>query len=158
MAIDPSLWSDLQATFKEDIRATGQLEDVLVHERAALEHRDYRSFQDLLQQKQSLLGLLERHAGARQQRLHQAGFRDERSTLQAAENEAPQLAQTWHELGAQWRHCQELNAVNERIAQRTRLVVSHMLDMLRGRHQQGNIYTQNGGTRSTSSGQSITSA
>ena len=158
MAIDPALWSELQATFQEDIRATGQLEDVLVHERAALEHRDYKTFQALASQKHGLLGLLERHAVARQQRLQQAGFRYVCSTLHSADEEAPQVAQTWRELGEQWKHCQELNEVNERIAQRTRLVVNHMLDMLRGRQSQGNIYTQSGGTKSTGYGQRITSA
>ncbi|WP_101760000.1 flagella synthesis protein FlgN [Oceanicoccus sp. KOV_DT_Chl] len=144
MAPYQALWSELEDTFKLDLPTTTQLLEVLQQERASLEQRDYDLFQKLIGQKQQLLKQLESHSQTRQKLLLEAGFIDESSTLDAAEEHAPLVAKAWRKLGEQWSQCQELNEVNERIAKRTRLVVGQILDLLRGNTHQPKLYTNKG--------------
>ncbi|MFA7553455.1 MAG: flagellar protein FlgN [Spongiibacteraceae bacterium] len=152
------LWSELEQTFNHDIHATSQLLELLQQERAALEDRQYDQFQQLLAHKQQLLTELETHALARQQLLQKAGFNDESSTLEAADHQAPQVAKAWRQLREEWIHCQQLNEVNDRIAKRTHIVVGQMLDLLRGKTTQDELYTSKGNTSNAASGRTITNA
>ncbi len=127
-------------------------------ERKALEKRDYDHFQQILTDKQPLLERLENHAHTRRELVQAAGFSDEPSTLSAADRQAPAVARVWRQLGEQWQTCQELNAVNERIAQRTRLVVGQILDLLRGTAGDTKLYDSKGGTRHAGGGHKITNA
>ncbi len=158
MATNQNLWAQLDATFQQDIPATTELLDLLQCERKALEKRDYEDFQQIFNNKQPLLELLQKHATTRQQLLAGAGFKDEPSTLIAAEQHAPHVAKAWHKLGKQWTRCQELNEINERIAKRTRLVVGQIMDLLRGQQGEARLYTGKGNTSSNGGGRTITSA
>jgi flagellar biosynthesis/type III secretory pathway chaperone len=77
--------------------------------------------------------------------------------LEAAKQQAPVVSKAWSQLADIWQQCQEMNAVNERIAQRSRLVVNQLLDTLRGDQQQ-KIYTANGDTQQSGLGRRISSA
>lgn len=152
------LWTELHTVFNKDIPATAQLLTLLQNERKALETRNYEEFQDIIGKKQSLLTSLENHSQIRQQLLQNAGFKDEAATLKAADQHAPIVANAWRLLGEQWASCQELNEINERIASRTRLVVSQILDLLRGQNTKEKLYDGKGNTNNSSAGRSITSA
>jgi flagellar biosynthesis/type III secretory pathway chaperone len=156
--IPNSVWTGLNTTFEQDLPATAQLLALLQRERETLEARNYQEFQTIIDHKQKLLSLLEHHTGIRQQLLQQAGLVDEASTLKAAHQQAPAVAESWQKLGKQWARCQELNEINERIAQRTRLVVGQVLDLLRGQNKQEKLYDVRGYTNNSNSGRSITSA
>lgn len=158
MTTHNQLWSSLQATFIEDLKTTRQLRDILKRERNSLEVRNYDAFQQIVSEKSPLLEALQRHSHTRQQLLQAAGFKDEPATLQVAKQQAPIVAKAWHHLAEQWANCQEMSAINEGIVQRTRLVVNQTLDMLRGKSEQNNLYSQSGSTTSTAPGRSITSA
>ena len=158
MASEHALWSQLNHTLESDLTTTGQLLDLLNRERQSLEQRDYQTFQQLLREKQSLLQHLENQSKQRQQLLKAAGFSDETSTLQAADHYAPAVAQAWRSLVEQWKRCQELNAVNERIAQRTRLVANRILDILRGSRGGTRLYDNKGSAHTSGGGGTITSA
>lgn len=153
-----TLWAELRTIFNKDIPATAQLLTLLQNERKALEIRNYDEFQDIIGKKQALLATLENHAKIRQQILQNAGFNDEATTLKAADQQAPTVAKAWRLLGEQWANCQELNEINERIANRTRLVVSQILDLLRGQNTKEKLYDGKGNTNNSSAGRSITSA
>ncbi len=152
------LWLELNETFQQDLPATINLLNTLKLERTALEQRDYDTFEKIIVDKQTLLNTLETNANARRSLLQQAGFTDESATLKAVEQEAPSVAKAWHQLGEQWKQCQQLNEVNERIAKRTRLVVGQLLDILRGHNSHSKLYNSKGDARRTSSGRTITSA
>jgi flagella synthesis protein FlgN len=158
MSNNQRLWVELSAIFEQDIPTTSQLLDLLQQERSALETRNYDQFQHIIAQKQELVAQLESHSNNRQQLLLEAGFTDEPKTLSAADSQAPAVAKAWRQLGEQWRHCQELNEINERIAKRTRLVVGQVLDLLRGQNNSAKLYTSTGDAKNTSSGRTITSA
>ena len=158
MALNQGLWTELRQIFEQDIPNTAELLDLLKRERSALEKRDYNDFQQIISSKHTLLQILESHAKSRQQLLLAAGFDDEPSTLAAAEKQAPWVAKAWRSLGEQWKACQELNEINERIARRTRLVVGQILELLRGTSGEAKVYDNKGGTKSTGGGHTITSA
>ena len=155
---DSTLWSDIEATFGHDIRATAKLLDLLQRERKALEQRNYEEFQNIIGQKQPLLGILEYHANTRQQLLTAAGYDNEQATLDAADIQAPAVAKAWRKLADEWKQCQNLNEVNERIAKRTRLVVNQMLDVLHGQNSRNKLYTSSGDAKTTTAGRPISSA
>jgi flagella synthesis protein FlgN len=156
--LNPALWDQLQAIFNLDIPVTTLLINLLENERKALEKRNYNDFQTIIDSKQAPLEQLEKHASVRQQLLTQAGFKDEKTTLEAAEQYAPAVAKAWRKLGEQWAHCQQLNETNERITKRTRLVTGHILELLRGQNNQQKLYDDKGNAHNTGAGRSITSA
>lgn len=158
MASSPLLWSELQSTFQKDLPITVQLLKLLKQERTALENRDYDNFQQLLKTKNGMIKQLKQHADNRSHALQAAGLNDEEHTLSTAEQEAPIVARSWRQLAKQWDECQQLNAVNERILQRTKLVVSQTLDLIRGANNQQKLYDTKGITNNQAMGRSITSA
>ena len=158
MTTSAQLWSELQSTFLKDLPATVQLNQILDQERSALESRDYDNFQSLLTTKKALINQLKQHADSRMHALQAAGFDDEATTLAAAEIAAPVIARSWQQLAQQWQQCQHLNAVNERILQRTQLVVSQTLDILRGANSSNRLYDTKGITNNSATGRTITSA
>lgn len=158
MATSPQLWSELQSTFQKDLPQTVQLHKLLIEERTALESRDYETFQALLKNKNTLIAGLKQHAGTRMHALQAAGLQDEKNTLIAAEKEAPSVAKAWRQLAKQWDECQHLNAVNERILQRTRLVVTQTLDLIRGNNGANRLYDGKGRSNNSALGRTITSA
>lgn len=158
MATSQQLWAELQSTFQKDLPLTVKLHQLLQQERSALESRQYDDFQALLKQKNQLLSTLKKSADHRSHAFQAAGLTDEESTLAAAEREAPIVARAWRQLAKQWDECQHLNAVNERIVQRTKMVVSQTLDLIRGANNQQKLYDTKGMPDNISTGRSITSA
>lgn len=158
MTVNQPDWAQLNSTFEQDLKITKQLMDRLRDERLALETRHYERFQQLTGEKQTLLGLLESHMERRRQWFISAGLNDEKSALAAAKQQAPSIAKQWHALAQQWAQCQQLNEVNQQIANRTHAVVGKMLDVLRGQTRQQPLYTNKGDTEAGSSGRTISSA
>jgi flagella synthesis protein FlgN len=160
MTTPPQLWAELQSTFQKDLPATTELLSLLEQERSALETRDYDVFQQLLDNKKRLLAQLRNNSNTRTHALQAAGFNvnDEASALAIASKEAPATAKAWNNLSDQWKDCQHLNAVNERVMQRTKLVVSQTLSLLRGVTDQDKLYDPKGMASNSSTGRTITSA
>lgn len=152
------LWSEIQATFKKDLPATVALYKLLTQERSALENRDYDALKDVTKNKMLLINALKNNANTRMHALQTAGFKDEKTTLEAAEQQAPIVAKSWRQLAKQWAECQHLNTVNEHIVQRTRLVVNQTLDLLRGANNQNRLYNTKGMTDSGGTGRTISNA
>ena len=158
MAIAQSLWTELGAALEQASLATRQLKQLLEQEREALEQRDYETFQRLISDKHQALTQLEHNTASRQQLLLSAGFEDESNALAAAQQQAPTIANAWQLLEREWRTCQELNEINDRIAQRTRLVVGQVLDALRGHSGSSKLYNHKGNTQHSGSGRTISNA
>lgn len=158
MATSPQMWAEIQSTFQKDLPITVKLQKLLNQERTALENREYDDFQLRIKAKNQLVNELKKHADARIHALQAAGLTNEEEALAAAELEAPIVARSWRQLAKQWEDCQHHNAVNERIVQRTKLVVSQTLDLIRGVTQQQKLYDTKGMPDNIATGRSITSA
>lgn len=147
-------WNQLAEGLARDAATTVNLAELLREERQLLGSRDYARYPQLLQDKQALLQSLEQGLLARRQWLTQAGFSDERAALDAATEQAPETASQWRQLAQQWQACQEYNRGNEQIAQRTRLVVGRVLDLLRGGSAPA-LYDASGRARNHGPGQRL---
>lgn len=158
MATPQVHWAEITRNLEQNIPITHELLQLLEQERESLESREYQQFQKITSQKFQALQQLEQSNHSRQQLMIQAGFVDEASAYQHAQQHRPALAKAWRQLGKQWQRCRELNEINERISRRTRLVVGQVLDQLRGQTGSTMLYTGKGNTDTRSGGQTITSA
>lgn len=153
-----TLWQNLDQSFQQDMAATRELALILKKERTALEERNYEAFQKFIAAKNPLITQLEEHHVRRQKMLAAAGIADENAALELVKREQAPVAERWLQLAAQWQECQRLNEINDRIAQRTRLVVGQILGLLRGQSGQTPLYTNQGSTTASAPGRTITSA
>lgn len=151
-------WSLLQQSLQQDIETSQHLLHLMRQERDALQTRDYAAFEALIQPKQILLAQLEQHAAARRDWLAQQRIDSDAAALQLAHKEVPAVAALWHQAAEIWGECQTENQINEQICRRTRTVVEHMLDVLRGQHPQGGVYDAKGIAQRGASGRTISSA
>lgn len=148
-------WPQLAAQLAGDATTTAELIQLLESERQCLAERDYQRFQQLLENKRMLLAALENGQRQRLAWLQRSGFTNESAALQAATSAAPEVAAQWRELASAWQQCQDLNQGNEQIAQRTRLLVGRVLDMLRGSGGESTLYDASGRARASGPGQPI---
>lgn len=151
-------WSALQQTLQQDTESSQQLLQLMLDERKALEERDYTAFEALIKPKQTLLAQLEQNVAARRAWLSQHRIANDTDALQLAETEAPETAAYWRSTADIWRECQTANQINEQISRRTRAIVGHVLDALRGQHQQSAVYDAKGMADRGSSGRIISNA
>jgi flagellar biosynthesis/type III secretory pathway chaperone len=157
MAQHPTDWSQLDQSLHHDAGLTAQLLDLLEQERRALESRHYQHFDQLLGDKQRLVGELEQGAETRRQWLAAHGFADDAAALARAQAEAPEVGERWRAAAAQWRECQRANDLNEQICRRTRIVVEQVLDILHGQPGQSSTYDASGLSQRPHSRRTITS-
>lgn len=148
-------WAMLGRQLDQDHAIAAALIQLLQEERQALAERDYPRFEQLLATKTRHLQCLEQGQQQRRQWLQHTGLPSERAALEQAEIAAPEIAMRWHELAAAWQECQQLNQGNEQIAQRTRLVVNRVLDLLHGNSGGTMLYDATGQTRARGTGQPL---
>lgn len=147
-------WPELERSLTRDGELGEQLEALLGDERAALEQRDYARFEQLVGRKQQLVTALEQNADLRRRWLATKGFATEAAALARAGQEVPALAETWRQLAGRWQRCQDANQVNEQICARTRVVVTRMLEILRG-DSGGGTYDASGAARRLEQGRRL---
>jgi flagellar biosynthesis/type III secretory pathway chaperone len=151
-------WFEFDLFLQRDIELSQQLLAALQQERQALETRKYQRFEELLNEKQTLIGKLEKNTLQRRSWLSQRGFANEASALQAAQSAAQEVAERWDNAAVLWRDCQTANQINEQICRRTKVVVESVLDVLRGQHGQKATYNAQGLAQRSNAGRTITSA
>lgn len=151
-------WSQLDRSLQRDTQLSREVLEVMERERESLEQRQYEQFEQLLGEKQRLIAALEQSSQARRRWLGGMGFADDARALEAAREQAPEVADSWHQAAELWRECQRANQINEQICQRTRVVVERVLDILRGQPGQGATYDAKGVPHHQDSGRTITNA
>ena len=151
-------WSPLAQSLETDTAVTEQLRQLLAEERLQLEERRYEQFETLLGQKLELLTTLETNAKSRRDQLATLGIHSETEALALLIDQAPDLAERWQQLATCWQDCQQANQINEQICQRTRQVVTRVLDLLHGQPGQGNTYDNKGLSQRLQNGRPISRA
>lgn len=151
-------WSLFDYALQQDIAHSEQLLSILLQERQALEAREYTDFENLIEQKKSLVERLESNATQRKRWLSQHGMDDDFVALNAAKNQAPEVVTRWEAAATVWRECQTANQVNEQICRRTRLVVENVLNILRGQNAPSPTYDAKGYSQNSQDGRTITNA
>lgn len=151
-------WQAVADLIDQDISLSQQFVSLLQGEREALDQRDYQRFQQLLAEKQPLLALLEQHSQQRKQQLQAMGLETEAATLELLQQQSPATADKWRQLEKLWLQCQQLNNDNQQAVQRTQKTVQQLLGILRGKDTSTQTYDQQGSTRNSGGGRSISNA
>ncbi len=139
-----------------DLENARNLNELLREERSCLETRDVKALDDILARKAALLADMERNDRARREQLEEAGFAANREGLQdycqqiARQQEAlgredsNRLSETCEILFQELSICQELTEINGTIVSRSRNNNSRVLDILRGRSDEADTYSESG--------------
>lgn len=143
----------------QDSAAVNQLQSLLLQERQLLETRKLEGMQEILAQKDRLLGVLSFSAKQRAQLLQAAGLPGDMAGWEQLlmRNPATQhLIPDWQILTNDFIECQKANEINGRMINRSKQTLTHLLNLIRGQVAAPSLYTQKG--TATNQGSSYTVA
>jgi flagellar biosynthesis protein FlgN len=158
MSFNIQLLRDMLA---QDSAAVTQLKSLLLSERTLLEERKLAGMQDIVAQKDQLLGNLAFTAKQRAQLLRTLGLStDLVGWITFLERDAATraLIPEWQLLTEQFVECQEANEVNGRMINRSKQTLTQLLNLIRGQVAAPSLYTQKGGTTNHSSSYTVAKA
>jgi flagella synthesis protein FlgN len=132
----------------QDIDACRNLLQLLNQEREALKSRDLTALEDVIQSKSA--NLLHLEQSAKQRSTWIAGKVNPNNPAEAAwqtllRSHAPHVQKNWDELRELLQECQEQNEINGKLLARNQQVFSRLLDIVRGKDENGPLYTAKGG-------------
>ncbi|MFO1389064.1 flagella synthesis protein FlgN [Cellvibrio sp.] len=139
----------LRDMLAQDTSAIQELKGLLMKERELLEQRQLDGMQEIVSQKDHLLGNLSYTARQREQLLRSTGLTTdlagwkmflERDALTIS------LIPAWESLTAEFAECQAANEVNGKMINRSKQTLSHLLNLIRGQVAAPSLYTQKGAT------------
>lgn len=158
MSFNIQLLRDMLA---QDTTAITQLKSLLLAERDLLEQRKLSGMQDIVAQKDQLLGNLAFTAKQRAQLLRTLGLPTdligwmaflERDQVTAA------LIPEWQLLNEQFAQCHEANEVNGRMIHRSKQTLTQLLNLIRGQVAAPSLYTQKGATTNNTGSYTVAKA
>jgi flagellar biosynthesis protein FlgN len=145
----------------QDKNAVQQLKTLLLKERELLEQRNPAGMQDIVAQKDQLLGNLSFSAKQRTQLLHNADLSTDLAGWMAFLSRDAltlTLVPEWQTLTQDFIECQTANEINGKLINRSKQTLSHLLNLLRGQVAAPSLYTQKGATSSNSSSHTVVKA
>ncbi|GGY72519.1 hypothetical protein GCM10011613_16890 [Cellvibrio zantedeschiae] len=158
MSLNTQFLRDMLA---QDSSAIQQLKALLTQEREFLEQRQLQGMQEIVSQKDQLLGNLSYTARQREQILRNAGLTTDLAGWKAfLERDALTLSliPAWEALTIEFTECQAANEVNGKMINRSKQTLSHLLNLLRGQVATPSLYTQKGSTTNYSSTHTVAKA
>lgn len=151
----------LREMLDQDSNAIEQLKALLIKERELLEQRKLEGMQEIVSQKDHLLGNLSFTARQREQMLRSAGLATDLAGWQSfLERDALTLSliPAWQTLTNDFAECQAANEVNGKMINRSKQTLSHLLNLIRGQVAAPSLYTQKGSTTNYSSTHTVAKA
>lgn len=129
-----------------------RLEEMLLHERAALETRDLEQIEQTTSAKNQLLPQIEQNFAARQQALSACGTEPSAegwlALIQALPTEpANALSADWQTLAESLERCQQLSQINQQLVHRSKENTDRLLSLLQGQGTQQDLYGRAGNRR-----------
>jgi len=158
MSLNIQLLRDMLA---QDSNAIQQLKALLIKERELLEQRELEGMQEIVSQKDRLLGNLSYTAKQREQLLRSVGLTTDLAGWKAfLERDALTLSfiPAWQTLTDEFAECQAANEVNGKMINRSKQTLSHLLNLIRGQVASPSLYTQKGATTNHSSTHTVAKA
>ncbi len=144
MSLDISLLRNMIA---QDSAALAELKQLLAQEREQLEQRKQDQLPQIIEQKASLLELLNNSAKQRQQILTALGLPANAQGwdlfLQRNTATLP-LRDDWKLLVSEFEDCQKMNDINGKMIARSQQTLSHLINLLRGKVAAPSLYTAQG--------------
>jgi flagella synthesis protein FlgN len=151
----------LRDMLAQDSNAIKQLKDLLLKERELLEQRQVTGMQEIVSQKDFLLGNLSFTAKQREQLLRSVGLTTDLAGWKAfLERDALTLSliPEWQALIDVFAECQASNEINGKMINRSKQTLSHLLNLIRGQVAAPSLYTQKGATTNYSSTHTVAKA
>lgn len=151
----------LRDMLAQDSNAIQQLKTLLVKERELLEQRELQGMQEIVSQKDHLLGNLSFTARQREQILRSLGLATDLAGWKSfLERDALTLGliPEWQTLTSEFAECQAANEVNGKMINRSKQTLSHLLNLIRGQVATPSLYTQKGATTNHSSAHTVAKA
>lgn len=158
MSLNTQFLHDMLA---QDASAIQELKGLLTRERELLEQRQLEGMQEIVSQKDHLLGTLSYSARQREQILRNAGLSTDLAGWKMfLERDALTLSLIpgWTTLTAEFAECQAANEVNGKMINRSKQTLSHLLNLIRGQVASPSLYTQKGSTTNYSSTHTVAKA
>ncbi len=151
----------LREMLAQDSSAIQQLKSLLNQEREFLEQRQMQGMEEIVSQKDHLLGNLSFTARQREQLLRSLGLSADLAGWKAfLERDALTLSliPAWEALTKEFVECQAANEVNGKMINRSKQTLSHLLNLIRGQVAAPSLYTQKGSTTNHSSTHTVAKA
>ncbi|RYY75704.1 MAG: flagellar protein FlgN [Gammaproteobacteria bacterium] len=158
MSLNAQFLRDMLA---QDSNYVKQLKLLLLKERELLEQRQTEGMQEIVSQKDHILGNLSFTAKQREQLLHTAGLTTDLAGWQVfLERDALTLPLIpgWQSLTDEFIECQAANEINGKMINRSKQTLSHLLNLIRGQVAAPSLYTQKGATTNNSSTHTVAKA
>ncbi len=158
MSFNIQLLRDMLA---QDSAAVSQLKSLLLNERELLEQRKLAGMQDIVAQKDQLLGNLAFTAKQRAQLLRTLGLSTDLAGWISFLERDPTtraLVPEWQRLTEHFVECQEANEVNGRMINRSKQTLTQLLNLIRGQVAAPSLYTQKGSTTNHNSSYTVAKA
>ncbi len=145
----------------QDANAIEQLKTLLLKERELLEQRKLEGMQEVVSQKDYLLGNLSFSAKQREQLLRSVGLTTDLTGWEAflgRDATTRTLIPEWQILTQQFIECKTANEINGKMINRSKQTLSHLLNLIRGQVATPSLYTQKGATTNHSSTHTVAKA
>lgn len=151
----------LREMLAQDSSAIQQLKNLLTQERELLEQRQLQGMEEIVSQKDHLLGNLSYTARQREQLLRSLGLAPDLAgwkTFLERDALTLSLIPAWEALTNEFVECQAANEVNGKMINRSKQTLSHLLNLIRGQVASPSLYTQKGSTTNYSSTHTVAKA
>lgn len=151
----------LRDMLTQDTNYVQQLKLLLAKERELLEQRQTEGMQEVVSQKDHILGNLTFTAKQREQILRTAGLTTDLVGWQAflgRDATTLSLISGWQSLTNEFIECQKANEINGKMINRSKQTLSHLLNLIRGQVAAPSLYTQKGATTNSSSTHTVAKA
>jgi len=151
----------LRDMLTQDTDYVKQLKALLLQERELLEQRQAEGMQEIVSQKDHILGNLAFTAKQREQLLRTAGLTTDLAGWQVflgRDATTLPLIPGWQALTDEFIECQTANEINGKMINRSKQTLSHLLNLIRGQVAAPSLYTQKGATTNNSSTYTVAKA
>jgi len=151
----------LRDMLTQDTNHVEQLKALLLKEHELLKQRQTEGMQEIVSQKDHILGNLSFTAKQREQLLRSAGLSTDLIGWQAFLGRDPMtfaLIPGWQLLTNEFIECQTANEINGKMINRSKQTLSHLLNLIRGQVAAPSLYTQKGATTNHSSTHTVAKA
>jgi flagellar biosynthesis/type III secretory pathway chaperone len=147
--VSPKIAQQLLNVMERDLVLATQLKGLLQEEKNYLQQRQYAAYQQVLKDKTQVLVQLDQTDSERKHLMASMGFRADRDGFFEFLRHVPsswkeKYSRCWEQLADVMNTCARLNTVNGKILAHSQTAMERLMQVIRGTHNQPNIYRSNG--------------
>lgn len=147
--VSPKIAQQLLTVMERDLALATQLKSLLQEEKNNLQQRQYSAYQQVIKDKTQVLVQLDHADNERKQIMSSMGFSADRDGFFQFLRHVPsswkeKYSACWEQLSDTMNTCARLNQVNGKILAHSQSAMERLMHVIRGTHNQPNIYRSNG--------------